>query len=178
MRAINITCLNLCYRRGRLQKATTLAKGVTFFALAITAATAHAHASGENYDQLGQAVVASFKCATLAAHAKYRDEEVRLTKYGLSTGRAFVEAYNAGRVPPADFNRVDLILPMVLRALSIHQKMDVPVDFSVGGIYEAIWDRTTSDLGERTRKMKDRRSDYSVWAKEDFRQKNCSFVGK
>jgi hypothetical protein len=178
MRAINITSLNLCYRRAQLQKAITFAKGFTFFALAITAATAHAHASGEEYDQIGQAVVASFECATLAAHAKYRDEEVRLAKYGLSTGRAFVEAYNAGRVPPADFNRVDLILPMVLRAWSIHQKMDVPVDFSVGGIYEAIWSRTTSDLGERTRKMKERRSDYSVWAKEDFRRKNCSFVGK
>lgn len=178
MQAMNITFLDSYYRPAWLQNATTLAKGFSLFALAVTVTTAHANASGVNYDQLGQAVVASFECATLAAHAKYRDEEIRLTRYGLSTGRAFVEAYNAGRVPTADLNRVDLILPMVLRAWSIHQKMDVPVDFSVGGIYEEIWSRTTSDLGERTHKMKERRSDYSVWAKEDFRQKNCSFVGK
>jgi hypothetical protein len=175
-----MTIMSADSRRGKTgpQRTTKLAKGFSCLALAATVTTGYAFASDRSYDQLGQAVVASFECATLAAHAKYRDEEVRLTAYGLSTGRAFVEAYRAGRVPTADFSRVDLILPLVLRTWSIHQKLDVPVDFAVGGIYQEIWSRTTSDLGDRSRKMKERQSDYSVWAQADFRQKNCSFVGK
>ena len=134
-------------------------------------------AGNDDYTQIGESVVSSFECTTLAAHARYNQEEIRLMAYGLANGKLLVEAHRAGRISKDDMNRSDLILSMVLRVWSF-QKLDTPVDFAVGSIYEAICSRTTGDLGARTRKLKDPQHDYSLWAQADFKEKNCRFLGK
>ena len=138
--------------------------------------TAHAVADNGGYVRLSELVVSSFECATLAAHARRNEEENRLVAYGLAKGRAFVDAYRAGLVTEKEMNQVDLLLPMVLRYWSF-QKLDVPVDFTVGNIYETIWSRTTAEIGVKTRKLREHQRDYSVWATVDFKEKNCAFVG-
>ena len=139
-------------------------------------ATAHAVADNGGYVRLSEIVVSSFECGTLAAHARKNDEETRLVAYGLAKGRAFVDAYRAGLVTKEEMNQVDLLLLMVLRHWSF-QKLDVPVDFMVGSIYETIWSRTTAEIGVKTRKMREPHRDYRVWATADFKEKNCALLG-
>lgn len=135
-----------------------------------------AMADDSGYVRLSEALVSSFECATLAAHARKNQEEARLVAHGIANARVFVAAYRAGAISKEEMNQVDLVLPMVLRFWSF-QKLDVPVDFTVGNIYEAIWTRTTTKIAAQTRKIKEPQQDYRIWATADFKEKNCTFVG-
>ena len=135
-----------------------------------------AMADDSGYVRLSEDVVSSFECATLAAHARKNQEEARLVAHGIARARVLVAAYSAGSITKEEMNQVDLVLPMVLRFWSF-QKLDVPVDFTVGNIYEAIWARTTTEIGAQTRKIKEPQQDYRIWATAGFKEKNCTFVG-
>ena len=113
----------------------------------------------QDYVKIGQTSVSGFRCATLAAHARYREEEARLVTYGLANARIFVKAAHEGKVSMQDFNRSEFVLPLVMRAWSFHP-IDVPIDFSAGQIYESVWEQTTAELGDKTRKMKAPQEDY------------------
>jgi len=133
-------------------------------------------ADDSGYVRLSEAVVSSFECATLAAHARKNQEEARLVAHGIEKARVLIAAYRAGKISKEEMNQVDFVLPMALRVWSF-QKLDVPVDFTVGNIYEAIWTRTTTEIGAQTQKMKEPQQDYRIWATAGFKEKNCTFVG-
>lgn len=146
------------------------------FVLFSSLVTVQAMADDSSYVGLSEALVASFECATLAAHARKNHEETRLVAYGIAKARVFVAAYRSGKISKEEMNQVDLVLPMVLRFWSF-QKLDVPVDFTVGIIYEAIWTRITTEIGAQTGKMKESQQDYRIWATAGFKEKNCTLVG-
>lgn len=131
----------------------------------------------QDYVKIGQAAVSGFRCATLAAHARYAKEENRLLTYGLANARIFVKAARDGKVTMQDFNRSEFVLPIVLRAWSF-TPLDVPVDFSVGQIYESIWEQTTAELGDKTRKGAALQDDYRQWGRAEYQKQNCELIGK
>ena len=149
-------------------------------ALAVFALLAYAGAAlgqEQDYLKIGQASVSGFRCATLAAHAQYREEETRLVTYGLSNARIFVKAAREGKVSMQDFNRSEFVLPLVMRAWSF-SPLEVPIDFSAGQIYEAVWEQTTAELGDKTRKMKAPQENYRQWGRAEYHKQNCELIGK
>ena len=131
----------------------------------------------QDYVKIGQASVSGFRCATLAAHARYKEEEARLVTYSLSNARIFVKAAPEGKVSMQDFNRSEFVLPLVMRAWSF-SPIDVPIDFSAGQIYEAVWEQTTAELGDKTRKMEAPQEDYRQWGRAEYHKQNCELIGK
>jgi len=149
-------------------------------ALAVCRLLAYAGAAlaqEQDYVKIGQASVSGFRCATLAAHARYREEETRLVTYGLSNARIFVKAAREGKVSMQDFNRSEFVLPLVMRAWSF-SPIEVPIDFSAGQIYEAVWEQTTAELGDKTRQMEAPQEDYRQWGRAEYHKQNCELMGK
>lgn len=97
--------------------------------------------------------------------------------YGLINARKFIVAVRAKEVSTQDFNNSEFVLPLVMRQWSFGV-LDVPVDFAAGQIYEAVWEQTTRNLGEKARKMSTRQSDYREWARTEYRKENCDNLGK
>jgi hypothetical protein len=153
----------------------TYSKALAFFGLLACAGTALGQE--QDYVKIGQASVAGFRCATLAAHARYREKEIRLVTYGLSNARVFVKATREGKVSIQDFNRSEFILPLVMRAWSFNP-LEVPIDFSAGQIYEAVWEQTTAELGDKTRKIEPLQEKYQQWARAEYHKQNCELIGK
>lgn len=131
----------------------------------------------QNYVKIGQASVSGFRCATLAAHAQYREKETRLVTYGLSNARIFVKAAREEKVSMQDFNRSEFVLPLVMKAWSFNP-VEVPIDFSAGQIYEAVWEQTTAELGDKTRKIEAPQENYQQWALAEYHKQNCELIGK
>ena len=149
-------------------------------ALAVYGLLAYAEAAlgqVQDYVKIGQASVSGFRCATLAAHARYSEDETRLVTYGLSNARIFVKAAREGKVSMQDFNRSEFVLPLVMRAWSFGP-IEVPIDFSAGQIYEAVWEQTTGDLGDKTHKIKAPQEDYRQWGRAEYHKQNCALIGK
>jgi hypothetical protein len=109
----------------------------------------------------------------LAAHARYNSEEQRLFSYGLKQAQLFIEAARAGRISSEDFNRANIVWPIVLRAWN-WQRQDTSTDFVAGQVYEAIWESTTGDLGSRSHD----KATYQELARTEFSSSNCSLLGK
>ena len=130
-----------------------------------------------DYVQIGQAAVSGFRCATLAAHARYGNEEARLLAYGLAKARIFIKAAREKKVSMKDFSRSEFVLPLVMRSWSFNP-LDVPIDFSAGQIYEAIWEQTTAELGEKTRKITTPQENYELWGRAEYQKQNCGLLGK
>jgi hypothetical protein len=131
----------------------------------------------QDYVKVGQAAVSGFRCATFAAHARYKVEETHLVAYGLANARTFVKAAREGKVSMQSFNRSEFVLPLVMRAWSFN-RLEVPIDFSVGQIYEAIWEQATAELGVKARKMEPPQEDYRQLGRAEYRKQNCEFIGK
>ncbi|GJJ03440.1 hypothetical protein RugamoR64_39780 [Duganella rhizosphaerae] len=134
-------------------------------------------AATPDYVQIGQASVSGYRCATLAAHARYVDEEKRLMVFALSNARVFIQAARGKKVSMEEFNRSEFVLPVVLRAWNFAD-LDVPVDFAAGQVYESIWEQTTAELGEKSSAMTTYQVDYRVWGRAKFKEQNCELLGK
>jgi hypothetical protein len=149
------------------------------FLLVLASLTLARLASAETLDyvQVGQAAVSGFRCAVLAAHARYANEEKRLLAFGLSKARTFIQASRAKQVSTEDFNHSEFVLPVVLRAWNFAE-LDVPVDFAAGQVYQSIWEQTTADLGNSSKQTSDSQKDYSDQGREKYRTQNCAFLGK
>jgi hypothetical protein len=116
---------------------------------------------------------AALECSVFAAHARYNSEEKRLFSYGLKQAQLFIEAARAARVSLEDFNRANVVWPMVLRAWNF-QRQDTSTDFVAGQVYQSIWEGTTEDLGKRSHD----KAMYQEPARQDFSSHNCSLLGK
>ena len=143
----------------------------------LLACTGVALGQQQDYVKIGQASVSGFRCATLAAHARYREKETRLVTYGLSNARIFVKAAREGKVSMRDFSRSEFVLPLVMRAWSFNP-VEVPIDFSAGQIYEAVWEQTTAELGDKTLKTEAPQENYQQWGRAEYHKQNCELIGK
>ena len=76
-----------------------------------------------------------------------------------------------------DFNHSEFVLPLVMRTWSFNS-LNVPIDFSAGQIYEAIWEQTTAELGEKTRKIPTPQENYGEWGRAEYKKQNCELIGK
>ena len=130
----------------------------------------------KNYVNIGQASVSGFRCATLAAHARYGEKEARLVNYGLLNARIFVKAVREGKVSMQDFSRSEFVLPLVMRAWSFNP-IELPVDFSAGQIYEAVWEQTTAELGGKAFKTDASQENYQLWGRAEYHKQNCELIG-
>jgi hypothetical protein len=125
--------------------------------------------SSEEYAQMGQATWSAFECSALAAHLKNSKEQERLFQFGLSQGKAFIEAVQSGKVKKEDLSKgVPIGLLWLLEGPS--------PDFMLGRIFESAMDHALDDVF----KTKDRINDDAVQqllAADKFRASNCQLVG-
>jgi hypothetical protein len=119
---------------------------------------------------IAKSSIAAFRCAVIAAHARYDTDEKRLLMFFLAEARQFVEGVRANRVTVDEMT--DFVWPLVLRQWNF-QTLPTPVDIVAGQVYESIWEQTTASLGKDS---SDSRS-YQIPARTEFERANCSLVG-
>jgi hypothetical protein len=143
-----------------------LARIVAALISGLLASTAAQAQMSEEYAVMGKKAWVAFECSTLVDKTKNADERQRLFNLGYTQGKAFVEAWQRGRVERED---VAVHVPVgLLDKLEPWVNPQLPtVDFRLG----AIWESAARNVLERIRE-----SDAPELFASEYHRRNCSLL--
>jgi hypothetical protein len=132
----------------------------------LASTAAHAQTS-EEYAVMGGRAWHAFQCSTLVDKTERPDERQRLFNLGYKQGKAFIEAWQSGKVEWKDVSRH---VPIdVLDTLDPWVNPRLPTtDFRLGAVWAGVW-RDTVALIEKS-------GDPELSAKLEYDRRGCGLL--
>lgn len=133
-------------------------------ALMLLASTETLSQTSEDYALMGATAYAAFQCSTLVDKKEKADERQRLFNFGYEQGKAFIEAYQSGKVAGEHLSRHVPVVVLDKLEPWVNPKLPT-VEFRLGAIWETAT-RYVLNLIESS-------ADPELYAMSEFYKRNC-----